>query len=60
MRKNLTDKLKCLFGRHSVLQDCALKMYEEDDIETNCIKCNHKLLLKNDNEDSSRYHVIEA
>jgi hypothetical protein len=55
----VTDKIKCLFGRHSVLPSCAQKMYEEDDIETNCIKCEQKLLLKNDFEDSTKFHIIE-
>jgi hypothetical protein len=53
------DKIRCFFGRHTVQSDCASKMYEDDDIETNCTKCDQKLLLKNDFEDSTKFHIIE-
>jgi hypothetical protein len=34
-------------------------LYKYDDTETNCITCDQKLLLKNDFEDSTKFHVIE-
>jgi hypothetical protein len=58
-RPDLKDKLKCFFGRHTVQSDCASKMYQTDDIETYCTKCDQKLLLKNDYEDSKKFHIIE-